>query len=52
MLTEAQKYRIEDEAQVAYERGDAHLDCPYQFGSEEGLHWMACWIIEGGTIPT
>jgi hypothetical protein len=51
-LTETEKYRIEEEAGEAFHRGDGHLDCPYPFGTPANTHWIAFWILEGGTIKS
>jgi len=24
--------------------------CPWPYGSQEGRHWIACWILAGGTL--
>jgi hypothetical protein len=43
--------RIEREADKAAREGSTRNDaCPYPFGSDEGVHWTACFLLKGGKL--
>lgn len=43
--------RIESEADKAAREGFTRNDaCPYPFGSVEGVHWTACFLLKGGKL--
>ena len=50
-MTEQQKFAIELDAKRAADNGiTPKAGCPWPWESEQAIHWLACWIIEGGTL--
>lgn len=50
-LTQQQKQAICNEAKAAWGRHHTPLiACPYPFKGDAGYHWLACWILAGGTL--
>ena len=50
-LSGAMKAQIALEAQRACRAQMGPLEaCPWPYGSQEGRHWIACWILAGGTL--
>ena len=48
-MTPERKILIELDAKRAAQAHRTPVDaCPYPFKSEEGLHWIAVWILAGG----
>lgn len=50
-LTTQQKLAICREAIAAWRLHHTPLiACHYPFKSDAGYHWLACWILAGGTL--
>ena len=48
-MNQPTKAMIEQDAIRAAKAGRSHKDaCPYPFKSDEGMHWLAVWILNGG----
>lgn len=50
-MTEQQKFDIEQDAERCAREGIApKAGCPHPWHTEQAVHWVACWILAGGTL--